>query len=209
MSTRVTPELTPEQAFDFAVLAVEAHVNAAHEGQSYPWLCHECRRYEAAEQAAAHAYGLAIDPMQTRVTGGQLMTPKSIWLLAQNRPTLIAADLRDRFGVPMDATYGVLLARGVFKWFSVRRDLIRLKNKWKAEETHLQAQIAVFKGRLTANRADHEARRDLAYTRGRLAELQACRAEIRALCHSERWQAPDNDKRAAEWLRQQQPSAPV
>ena len=128
------------------------------------------------------------------------MNKKSIWNLAQNRPTLIARDLLAAYSVPTDSTYRILLARGVFKWFSVRRDLIRLKNSWKSEETHLQGLIAGYKARLSADRGDRLARQNLAYVRGRLAGVQACRAEVRALCHSERWQAPDNDSAAVRWL---------
>lgn len=132
------------------------------------------------------------------------MTPKSIWLMAQNRPTLIARDLKERFDVPVDATYGVLLARGVFKWFSVRRDLIRLKNTWKGRERMALALISKCKDRLRSGEAERTTSRDLIWARGYLAAIQECRREVRALCHSERWQAPDNDEAAQRWLKRQE-----
>jgi len=60
-----------------------------------------------------------------------LLTPKGIWNIEQNKPSLIAEDLEKHAGVPLELTHKVLLARGVYKWFAVRRQLIRLKDIWK------------------------------------------------------------------------------
>lgn len=81
-----------------------------------------------------------------------------------------------------DFVYGILLKRGVFKWLAVRRKLIKLKNNWKREITEL-------------NRKKNE------QEKGYLKALERCRREIRGLCHSERWQAPDSDKKAINFLR--------
>lgn len=127
-------------------------------------------------------------------------TPENIWKFQQNRPTLIAEDL-STLGVPASVTYAVLLARGAFKWFAVRRDLIKLKNHWRDEVRRLQADIVRAKksGRGYAT----------AEYRGRLKALQECRAQVRELCHSDRWRAPDFDGPAARWLRERAPGRDV
>jgi hypothetical protein len=123
--------------------------------------------------------------------GGPSPNPRTIWQLAQNRPTLIARDL-GRWGVPIDETYRILLSRGVFKWFAVRRELIKLKNAWKEAVAIALSQIAEYK-RL----GDVKKR---AYWVGYLHAMEECRAGVRALCHSPRWRAPDNDRHAVRWL---------
>jgi len=63
------------------------------------------------------------------------VSPDNIWQYAQNRPSLICQDLEE--WVPQEVTAKVLMARGVYKWLAVRRELILLKNEWKDELTRL------------------------------------------------------------------------
>ena len=113
------------------------------------------------------------------------MNSQSIWNEAQNKPTLIVRDLEKY--APADAVYESLLRRGVFKWLSVRRQLIALKNVWRERVTRsIEQQKA-------------EPRRKQ-WLRGYRAGIEECRAEVRALCHSSRWQAPDFDRHAVRWL---------
>lgn len=110
------------------------------------------------------------------------MNSKTIWLEAQNKPSLITKDITKKYpNIDPDFIYEILLKRGVFKWLSVRRDLIKLKNKWKKEITNL-------------NRKKNQ------QEKGYLKALEKCRKEVRILCHSERWQAPDFDKKAINFL---------
>ena len=118
-----------------------------------------------------------------------MLTPQHIWEIRQNRPSLVARDL-EKFGVPREVTHKVLLARGVYKWFAVRRDLIRLKNEWKDELSRLYRQVE----RMKKGTPEH---RELV---GYIKTLERCRAQVRALCHSERFRAPDNDREAIEIL---------
>lgn len=120
-----------------------------------------------------------------------VLNPKSIWNYAQNKPTLIAKDF-EKLGIPRDVTYRILLQRGVFKWLSVRRDLIKLKNEWREEITKTIAQIRHAK---ESNDRDR-----LYYLRGYLKALEGHRERVRAMTHNERWQAPDFDKGAREFL---------
>lgn len=110
--------------------------------------------------------------------------------LKQNKPSLIAFDLLIDKNIPFDYTMEVLLNRGVFKWFAVRRRLIVLKNIWK---DHINITLSLLK------------RRDIPikqreYLKGYLKAKEECRAEVRKLCHSPRLQAPDNDKKARDFL---------
>lgn len=113
------------------------------------------------------------------------MNHKTIWNEQQNKPTLVVNDLKDY--APADVVYSSLLRRGVFKWLAVRRQLIRLKDVWKARVTESISQQKL-----------HPHRK--AYFRGYRKALEECRTEVRALCHSARWQVPDNDVKAIRWL---------
>lgn len=107
------------------------------------------------------------------------MNEKTIWGERQNTPTLVVRDLAAF--APADVVYESLLRRGVFKWLTVRRNLIRLKDSWKDEIRSLN-------------------RKKSDWEKGYLAALERCRGEVRSLCHSERWAVPDNDRHAARWL---------
>jgi hypothetical protein len=110
-------------------------------------------------------------------------TKKNIWMFAQNKPSLIVEDIIAKYpNVDRDFLYETLLKRGVFKWLSVRRDLIRLKNSWKSI--------------IAAHNYKKKDRR----LRGSMNRLIECREQVRKLCHSERWASPDNDSRAKKWL---------
>lgn len=132
-------------------------------------------------------------------------TPKSIWNMAQNRPTLIVRDLAWRV-CREGEIYQVLLNRGVFKWFSVRRKLIKYKYKLldmlkaceqEREEIKLAAQS--YDDELTP-----EEHMRLMYLKGYKAAIVRVRGDLRELFHDERWQAPDNDEKARRWLRAQE-----
>ena len=120
-----------------------------------------------------------------------MLTPRGINGIRQNKPVLIARDL-ERLGVPFGVSMDILLARGVFKWLAVRRDLIRLKNSWRARVRGTLASLRAAKRSGCAYQ--------VGYLRGYLRALEECRAEVRSLCHSDRWQAPDFDRAANEHL---------
>jgi hypothetical protein len=107
---------------------------------------------------------------------------KTIWSFAQNKPSLVVKDIIEKYPeVDPDFIYKVLLQRGVFKWLSVRRQLIKLKDTMRDE-------VKKLNHRKTAReKGYHEA-------------LIKCRADIRKLCHSERWVAPDFDEKAKKYL---------
>ena len=121
-----------------------------------------------------------------------LLDKKNIWNIKQNKPSLIAGDLL-LFGVPKEITHKVLLARGVYKWLAVRRKLIVLKNIWKSRITSTIEQLKVAKTK--ENNAF-----EVGYLRGYLKAHEECRKEVRELCHSERWQAPDFDRDSNNFL---------
>ncbi len=116
------------------------------------------------------------------------MDARSIENERQNKPTLIVRDLA-AFDVPPDAAYEILLRRGVFKWLSARRRIIRLKDDIKREVT---LSLVRQRGAVDGN--------DKAFERGYRKAKEEDRASIRAICHSPRWQAPDFDRDARRWL---------
>lgn len=118
------------------------------------------------------------------------VTRVNIWTYRQNAPKLIARDLEQLAGVEQRVTHLVLLARGVYKWLAVRRDLIRLKNQWRDELTVLYR----------LQESTHKNSREYYERKGQIKALETCRKQVRELCHSERWRAPDNDKEAQKIL---------
>lgn len=118
------------------------------------------------------------------------LTRANIWNWKQNKPTQVVRDLEPY--VEPWKVYEILLQRGVFKWLAVRRDIIRLKNEWK--ERLKMADIEFKEAK------EDDAPYHTAYMKGYRQALWECRQEVRALCHSQRWQAPDNDREAQRWL---------
>lgn len=120
------------------------------------------------------------------------VTQDNIWEYKQNKPSLIAKDFAELFGIAETDTYAILLARGVFKWLAVRRDLIKFKDELRKIITKTIAEI---------HQAKKEKDRDrLMYLRGRLSAIEFCRNTIRDMCHSDRFRAPDNDRGAQKYL---------
>lgn len=124
----------------------------------------------------------------------QQVTPKNISNFRQNKVSIIVDDLvgRDADKHSRDGVFKILLARGVFKWFCVRRAVIRLKYRWKDRIVHsLEAQKeAAHWGKWAKV---HELR---GYRRG----VEECREDIRRLCRSDRWSVDFKDSRADQWL---------
>jgi len=127
--------------------------------------------------------------------------PDNVWQYKQNRPTLIAKDINELYSVPEFEVLQILMARGVFKWFTVRRNLIRLKDQWK-EAVSAHQILTGYRKRAIREKGVHATNADhyrYGYLKGYRDALTECRREIRELCHSERWQCPDNDLEA--WLK--------
>ena len=117
-----------------------------------------------------------------KILKNTVCTKKNIWCYKQNKPTLIVKDIVEKYpNVDPDFVYEILLKRGAFKWFSVRRDLIKLKDFWRKEVRKLN-------------------RKKTAEEKGYYKALLLCRAQIRELCHSARFRAPDFDKKANQFL---------
>ena len=116
------------------------------------------------------------------------LNPKDIWNIKQNKPRYIARDML-KHGIPKEETYKILLGRGVFKWLAVRRDLIKLKNVWRDRLSELYQKAQENKG--------SKEHREIV---GRIKAMEECRAEVRELCHSDRWRAPDFDREAVRFL---------
>ena len=114
------------------------------------------------------------------------LTPKNIWNERQNLPSLIVRDL-EKFISP-NVIYESLLRRGVFKWLTVRRHLIKLKDTWKDRLN-----------KATTNQKESTYHM-VHYWRGYRKAIEECRKEVRLLCHSQRWEVPDIDVKAKRWL---------
>lgn len=119
-------------------------------------------------------------------------SPLNIWDYKQNKPSLIAKDMLDKFNIPEVLTLRILMARGVFKWFTVRRNLIKQKNTWKQKIKEDLKSLSEAKKKKDWARAQ--------YLRGKLKALSDCRKDVRKMCHSQRWTAPDFDQKALKRL---------
>ena len=117
----------------------------------------------------------------------EIPTKNNIWDYRQNKPHYIVEDIIKKYpNVDPSIIYSILLKRGVFKWFSVRRLLIKLKHNWKKEIAELNKN------------------KKIPYLKGFLKGIMKCSKEVNELCHSERWQAPDNDTKAQKYLKKQE-----
>lgn len=117
-----------------------------------------------------------------------VVSPDNIENYRQNKASLIIGDAKQLFGADEYKMAKVLMSRGVMKWFAVRRDLIRLKDIWRARLRELYPRQGV--------RSPEER----GYWKGYIKALEECRKEVRALCHSSRWRIPDNDEEVGKWL---------
>jgi hypothetical protein len=107
---------------------------------------------------------------------------KTIWNFEQNKPSLIVKDICNKYPeVSPDFVYEVLLKRGIFKWLAARRDIIKIKNTWREKVRELNRK---------------KSQKEVGY----LKALEHCRKDIRKICHSDRWRAPDFDKKANNFL---------
>lgn len=122
------------------------------------------------------------------------VTPKNIWEYPQNKPSLIIEDFKKIYNVPPESTFKILMARGVCKWLSVRKNLIKIKNKWKKEITNINKEIPLIKNKLN-NHNNISKHYYYGYLKGYKKALEECRNDIRKLCKSERWQVPDFDNK--------------
>lgn len=112
------------------------------------------------------------------------VTPKNIWNFKQNKISLMVDLITNKYqNVDPDFLYEVALKTGIFKWFAVRRQLIKLKNKLRSIDRIMNV------GKKSP------------YQKGCHRMLIEIKEEIRKLCHSDRWQCPDHDRRANEWLK--------
>lgn len=121
------------------------------------------------------------------------VSPNNIWEYNQNRPILIARDLNYYYGIPIESSLKILMARGIFKWFANRRQLIKLKDNIKRELTDLQDNQKSLK------RSNYEL---FLQNKGRIKVLTEVRAEIRKICHSQRWQFVDIDETSKKRMEQ-------
>jgi len=103
------------------------------------------------------------------------VSPKTIWNFRQNNPNLIVEDARKYLKLntgQCELLRKILLARGVNKWFKVRRDLIAYKKQVK----HTLKDI---------HRQRMDGRKELKETEKYLMQV---RATLRKLCKTDRWQ---------------------
>ena len=134
----------------------------------------------------------------------QLVGEHNIDSYKQNKTSYIADDYK-KLGIPYETSMNILLARGVCKWFSVRRKLIRFKIEMKKMITCCDAtlkdlkQISSTIDNKTNEYRNH--RKNIYKLVGYRMAMEDMRNEIRNMCHSKRWQAPDFDFHANKFLK--------
>jgi len=106
------------------------------------------------------------------------VTPKNIWNFRQNNPELVVNDARIYLGLnekQCDILRKILLARGVNKWFKVRRDLIAYKKLIKHQIVAVQNQRRMMPQLSKQLKPLH-------------LTLSKIRSDLRAMCKTDRWQ---------------------
>ena len=118
------------------------------------------------------------------------ITPANIWNFRQNNPELIIKDAAKYLGLDdndCELLRQILLARGVNKWLKVRRDLIAYKKQVKNELKQIETERVALKSYLREERDERLYHHYLAL-KGITKTLQGVRAQLRALCNTDRWQ---------------------
>jgi len=110
----------------------------------------------------------------------QEVRPSNIWNYKQNHTKLIIRDL-EYYGVPPEITANILMARGVYKWFACRKDIIQLKNDIKKRIREIHQQRETIAGTVEWHTK-----------KGELKALESVRKSIREICHSQRWRFQDD-----------------
>lgn len=117
--------------------------------------------------------------------------PRNIANYKQNKPILIARDLNRLYGVPIEDTLKILLARGVFKWMWVRETLIDYKDYLKQEIT-----MTIEKSQWAKHKKDWKRHQQL---KGKVKALTEIRKDIKSMCHMDRWCCSSKD-RYSSWF---------
>jgi len=135
----------------------------------------------------------------------------------QNKPSYVVKDIVEYFSKAYalligretnDAVWSILLARGVLKWMSSRRALIAIKLMLRARIRDHQQEIKTKKLCLKEPKhmwpkGSNITSYHLGHLRGSLASTELIYRYIRRICHSTRWQVPDNDLRSTPfWIAQ-------
>ena len=133
------------------------------------------------------------------------MNTHSIWQEKQNKPTLVVNDLSSclQSGISDDVIYGSLLRRGIFKWMACRRDIIKTKIQLRHAVTFSNEMIHAYRSLPVLSQTekfDMIRAAKINYWRGYLKGVQFAYMCLVAICHSDRWRAPDNDTKAIKWL---------
>lgn len=131
---------------------------------------------------------------ETFYFGYEHATPKTIGGFRQNHPELIVRDLKELLGLGdggVEIVRNVLMARGVNKWFKVRRDLISYKHALKDEVKRVVSE-------LSGNGLSGGERR---LRKERLHAIEGVRAALRELCNTPRWQEWPVDRPISTGLR--------
>jgi len=111
---------------------------------------------------------------------------KNIDNFKQNKPILIAQDMKELFGVPTEDTLKILLARGVLKWLGVREQLIGYKDELRKELTKTMEESREAKKKGDWNRHQQ--------LKGKIKTLTEVRKSLRKMCHMPRWSLPFKDR---------------
>lgn|SRR5574341_310052 len=147
-----------------------------------------------------------------------MITRHEIDVSRQNKVKYVVNDVVDLFHnmmVPQDEEFvfddviaqgvnEILLRRGVYKWLAVRRDLIRYKHTLKdlenvmLEHTHLIKAMGTALGKEARHNSDYLKLRSEG--KGILKTMQRIRKDLRAMTHSDRLRAPDNDRMAQDYV---------
>lgn len=132
---------------------------------------------------------------QTRLEGSIMIeypevTPKTIWNFRQNNPELIVDDARQYIGLneeQCDLLRIILLARGVNKWFKVRRDLIAYKKVIKHEIKRIEKEKTLLKEQIKTS-FDEKLYCKYLINKELHKKLMQIRSDLKALCMTDRWQ---------------------
>lgn len=138
--------------------------------------------------------------------GIKMINNKTINNFKQNRATYVVDDIMEKvktkgYDITREDLYEILLKRGIFKWLKVRKYIINFKEILKKAVTDLTLYNIDNKSYFKSKLSTMSPTEKYWYTRGKIEAYIGCRKNLRLFCHSTRWTAANDDKKAAEFLR--------
>lgn len=115
----------------------------------------------------------------------------NIWNYKQNNPELVVQDIKEYLNLTPEQCDGIrkiLMARGVNKWFKVRRDLIAYKKIVKKQLMEVEVEKIDLKEKMKVEGFNEKLYRQFSIKKEVMKTLMNIRGTLKKMCMTDRWQ---------------------